>query len=144
MNRSSGFTIIEVLTALAVFATIVTLLGGIMPALGMTGRSGGGLQVNQATQAYLETVQQQWQTDDNRFGVLTTAPATLDAYTWSVTVCALDAAYACTNTVTYSQPTVPSYAAPAGSDLMRVVLRYRPVSASRAQGPLVSTMEVHR
>lgn len=143
MNRSSGFTIIEVLTALAVFATIVTLLGGMMPALGMTGRSTGGLQVNQATQAYLETVQQQWQTDDNRFGVLTTAPTALSDYTWTLTVCALDAAYACTNTATYTQPTVPAYTAPAGSDLVRLVLRYLP-AGSRAQGPLVTTLEVHK
>lgn len=144
-RRTTGFTLVEVLVSVAVLGISASFLSVIINALNMNASSSATIRVNQAGQTYLESVQNAWRrTSYGELDADNPAPTTLDRYTWTVTLCQLDATFACQNVVTATQPDVPSYSAPpASTNLMRVTISYVP-KGTRSGAPITATAEVAR
>lgn len=60
-NRDQGFTLIEVLVSIAVFAIMLALTGMLLTSFRMNGASRNSLDVNQTVNSYLDSAYSTWQ-----------------------------------------------------------------------------------
>lgn len=135
MNRPSnaGFTLIEVLVAMAVFSVSVLLIGLLISHMRLNAASAQRVTAGQALQDALERTAQKFQSVAN-YGVLTAAdaPAALAGHTWTVSLCtASPTADTCTGTATFTQGGAYAYSNPT-ADLIRMTVQYTPTAMGTA------------
>jgi|GEM_PF-3789164 len=151
MNDKRAFTLTEVLVAIAVLGVIVVFINSMTSAMRLNMSSASALNINQAAQAYLESIQHEWSrattTSASKFGKLTSSsptPHNVAHYTWTVDVCEVTVSTgSCVNAVTGTAASPPEYDAPSTAELMRLTITYTP-TGSRGGPPLTATAEVAR
>jgi len=149
----SGFTLIEVLVAVAVFSVSMVLMNLLVTNLQVNAKARDTVNVNQAGQEYLERVTNTWRNVE-RYGVLhsdsTSAkyvlpPTTIPGYTWEVTTCPANPASfgGCSATATVTtQPNVPNVDLSTAS-MVLLTVEYKKTTTGKGQ-PFRATMGVAR
>lgn len=139
-GRVAGFTLIEVLVAVAFIGITMVVFEILVSSMKMNRDSRVALTVNQAVNSYLETVYADWQSAlQYRNGSLTSPPA-LPQYTWKLSVATVNADTGATsNATTFNQGNAPG---PYDHDvpLKRVTLQYTAASG----GNYVGSVELAR
>lgn len=137
-----GFTLIEVLVAIAIFAIVMTMSGYLLTSAAQNTSSRGRMTINQAAQAYLESVQDGWR-DSTAFGRLDAAtqqPTPLSGYSWTVKVCEVDVSTFNCKTVPVAQTTQPVFTPSGTAKLMRLSVGY--TSSKVGGGSLIASTEM--
>ncbi len=137
-----GFTLIEVLVAIAIFAIVTTMSGYLLTSAAQNISSRGRMTINQAAQAYIENVQDGWR-DSTAFGRLDAAtqqPTTLSGYSWAVKVCEVDVSTFSCKTAPLSQTTQPVFIPSSTARLMRLSISY--TSSQVGGGSLIASTEI--
>lgn len=144
MNRNEqGFTLIEVLVSLMIFALTLYLLTTLVSSMRVNSSSMSTLVASQAVQDVLERTARKFQSAT--YGKLTTAdrPRTVAGYEWTVSVCeASVTSNTCVNTATLTS-TAYSYTASSTVNLLRMTVTYTPVTPGRGSS-VSSALEIGR
>jgi len=138
-GREQGFSLIEVLVAIALFSIMLALTGMLLSSFRMNRASRVSLDVNQTVNAYLDSAYSTWQNAlTYRVGTLPNPPA-LPGHTWTLTRETVDPQSGTpSNTSTVTQPgTVGNY--DHDVPLKRVTLSY-----TGPKGSYAGTLEVGR
>lgn len=139
-GRVAGFTLIEVLVAVAFIGITMVVFEILASSMRMNRDSRVALTVNQAVNSYLETVYADWQSAlQYRNGNLSLPPE-LPRHTWNLSVATVNVQTGtASNTVTFSQGSAPG-TYNGDVPLKRVTLRY----TSDSGGAYVGSVEVAR
>lgn len=141
MTGTQGFTLIEVLVALAIFMMSIYFVGAITDTMRLNSSNMSTLEASQAIQDVFERTARKFQAPVG-YGKLTSVdmPKTVNGYNWSIKICeASTTSDACINQVVLDSST-SSYTANSSVNLLRMTVAYTPSMARRGSS-VVTALE---